>query len=198
MSGGEGNRWRVQSVVGLGGILGLLATGCSQLQVASAGEVGCAPTAIEIGNVKRAWASESWTATCADRVYQCSSMATAYAIDYSCRRLESPSKPEEDEDAGSDPEPKDQPKDEAKDGTDLDPEEDFGGKVEPGEDEAAKSDAEDDDEAAPSPKDAEEDTEPDAEKDTEKDAEKDTEKDAEKDTEKDTKPSPSGAGIRTG
>ena len=66
----------------------VLLPACSQLQLASAGEVGCAPGDIEVFDVERKWGAEAWRAVCGERVFQCSSVATAQAVDYSCAPLD--------------------------------------------------------------------------------------------------------------
>ncbi len=64
----------------------LLVSGCSQLQLASAGPTACAPKEIEISNVQRGWKEESWQATCKDTTFQCSQVATAWAVDVTCTK----------------------------------------------------------------------------------------------------------------
>ncbi len=63
----------------------VLAAGCSQLQLASAGQTACAPKAIQISDVERGWNSEAWVATCGGKRYRCSSVATAWSVDYACK-----------------------------------------------------------------------------------------------------------------
>ena len=63
----------------------LLATGCSQLQLASAGQTACAPKDIQISEVERGWSSEAWVATCGGKRYRCSSVASAWSVDYACK-----------------------------------------------------------------------------------------------------------------
>ncbi len=65
----------------------LLVSGCSQLQLASAGPTACAPKEIEISNVQRGWKEESWQATCKDTTFQCSQVATAWAVDVTCTKV---------------------------------------------------------------------------------------------------------------
>ena len=90
-------------------VLAAAAGGCSQLQLASAGPTACAPKEIEVRNVERSWKEESWEAVCKGVVYRCSQVATAWAVDVACTKVEA-SEPARDEaappaGASSEPEP---------------------------------------------------------------------------------------------
>jgi hypothetical protein len=150
---------------GLAALVPLLAlsAGCSRLQVASAGELGCEPKTIQISHVERAWASESWRAACGDEVYQCSALATAQAVAYSCRPFEGASASEADDEDTSEGEDAQEPGDTVVEGpSEEDLVDDDGEEEEEEEEPEAKSDEAGEDE----PEDADTETDPDAEEPT--------------------------------
>jgi len=66
------------NTLGLGLIIGLCATlgGCASLREASAGQVGCRPSDIEISDDSVGWSTRTWTATCNGRSHSCAYVAT--------------------------------------------------------------------------------------------------------------------------
>jgi hypothetical protein len=76
--------------VALGGLVLVAASGCqslvtSQLKAVSVGHTGCTAEQLTISNHQISWTGETWNATCNDKVYLCSGVASGKNTeDYSC------------------------------------------------------------------------------------------------------------------
>jgi hypothetical protein len=57
-------------------VIALLASGCASLKDASAGQVGCKPSEIQISDERSGWSTRTWTATCRGRRYSCAYVQT--------------------------------------------------------------------------------------------------------------------------
>ena len=75
--------------------------GSSYLRGASAAQLGCAPSEVEISEHGQTLSNETWLASCRGRVYSCTRIATGYGTALSCRK----SRPEPQQNTAREPRP---------------------------------------------------------------------------------------------